>query len=129
MSCPLRAISERSGLEVGLEDRLRYQLERPLHHPVTDRGDREDADLAAILRNLPPPCQRHIGAPHEFVLDPLEERFNALRLDGREGHPVYARGTIVVLRQRIRSTQRFHLADVDVQTPETPGRLGLRLDV
>src|SRR5262245_25447183 len=90
-----------------------------LSAPCTTRGDREDADLAAILRNLPPPCrQRHIGAPLEFVPDPLEERFNALRLDGREGHPVYARGTIVVLRQRIRSTQRFHLADVDVQTPK-----------
>ena len=38
MSCPLRAISERSGLEVGLEDRRQYQLERTLHHPVPDRG-------------------------------------------------------------------------------------------
>jgi hypothetical protein len=29
----------------------------------------------------------------------------------------------------IRLTQRFHFAYMDVQTPETPGRLGLRLDV
>ena len=52
MRCPLGTISKRSRLEVSLEDRLQYELERALHHPVADRRNREDADLAAILRYL-----------------------------------------------------------------------------
>ena len=46
-----------------------------------------------------------------------------------DGHPVYAGGTIIRFSQRIRLAQCFRFADVDVQTPETPGRLRLRLDV
>src|ERR1700722_4376121 len=37
MCCPLGPISERSWLEIRLEDRLEYELERTLHHPVPDR--------------------------------------------------------------------------------------------
>ena len=37
MSCPLGTISKRARLKVGLEDRLQYELERTLHHPVADR--------------------------------------------------------------------------------------------
>ena len=33
----------------------RYELERALHHPVTDRRNRKDADLVAILRYFLPP--------------------------------------------------------------------------
>src|SRR3954452_15935019 len=55
MSCPLGTISKRAWLEVSLEDRLQYELERTLHHPITDRRYRKNADLAAILRYLLPP--------------------------------------------------------------------------
>src|SRR5207253_11070657 len=55
MSCPLGTISKRSRLEVGLEDRLQYELERTLYPPLTARGNRKDADLAAILPSLLPP--------------------------------------------------------------------------
>ena len=55
MSCPLGTISKRARLEVSLEDRLQYQLERALHHPVPDRRNRKDADLAPVLRYLLPP--------------------------------------------------------------------------
>src|SRR6201997_4488487 len=37
VSCPLGTISKRARLEGGLEDRLQYEVERTLHHPVTDR--------------------------------------------------------------------------------------------
>src|SRR5271166_5492342 len=68
MSCPLRSVSERPRLEVRLEDRFQYELERTLRHPVADRRNRKDADLAAILRDfLPPGRQRRIGAPDQFV--------------------------------------------------------------
>src|ERR1700682_947293 len=81
MSCPLRSVSERPRLEVRLEDRFQYELERTLRHP--------DADLAAILRDfLPPGRQRRIGAPDQFVRDLLEESLYALRFDSLEGHPV-----------------------------------------
>ena len=36
---------------------------------------------------------------------------------------------LLFLASAYASRQRFHLADMDVQTPETPGRLSLRLDV
>src|SRR6202040_1477625 len=38
------------------------------------------------------------------------------------------RGSIVLFGHLIRFTQRLRLADVDVKTPETPGRFSLRLD-
>jgi hypothetical protein len=37
MCCPFGSISKRSRLEVRLEDRLEYELERTLHHSVPDR--------------------------------------------------------------------------------------------
>ena len=40
MRCPLGTISKRSRLEVRLEDRLQHELERTLHHPVPDCGNR-----------------------------------------------------------------------------------------
>ena len=58
-------------------------LERTLRHPVADRRNRKDADLAAILRDfLPPGRQRRIGSgPDQFVRDLLEESLYALRFD------------------------------------------------
>ena len=55
MSCPLGTISKRARLEVSLKDRLQYELERTLHHPITNRRNRKDADFAAILWNFLPP--------------------------------------------------------------------------
>src|SRR5262249_58828935 len=56
-------------------------------------------------------------------------RLHAALLDGLEGDPVNARGTVVLLGQQVGVVQGFHLADVDVQAPEAPGRVGLRLGV
>src|SRR5215212_3813800 len=55
MSCPLGPISKRSRLEVRLEDRFEYELERTLHHPIPDRRDRKNADFAPVFRYLLPP--------------------------------------------------------------------------
>src|SRR5208337_2322721 len=98
-----------------LEDRFQYELERTLRHPVADRRNRKDADLAAILRDfLLPRRQRRIGAPDQFARDLLEESLYALRLDGLEGHSVTSRSAVVLLGQRVRLAQRVQLADVDV---------------
>ena len=68
MSCPLGTISKRSRLEIRLEDRLEYELERALHHSVTDRRNRKDADSAAILRYLLPPSREwRVGVRRQFV--------------------------------------------------------------
>jgi len=102
MSCPLGTISKRSRLEVCLEDRLQHELERTLHHSISDRRNRKDADLAPVLWYLlPPGRERHIGVLNKFVPYPFEKTLYALRFDGREGHPVTSRSPIVVLSQRI----------------------------
>ena len=103
MSCPVRSVSERPRLEVRLEDRFQYELERALRHPVADRRNRKDPDLAALLRDfLPPRRQWRIAAPDQFVRDLLEESLYALRFDSLEGHPVTSRSPIVLFGQRIR---------------------------
>src|SRR5215213_4004931 len=130
MSCPLWPISKRSRLEVRLEDRFEYELERTLHHPIPDRRYRKNADFAPVFRDLLPPGWKWlVHPPDQFVPQRLEQRPYALRLDGLEGNPVYSRRTIVLSRHLIRCTQGLHLADVDVETRETPGRFSLRLDV
>src|ERR1700722_18574086 len=68
MSCPLGSISKRSRLEIRLEDRFEYELERTLHHPVSDRRYRKDADFAPVLRYLlPPGWEWLVGVLSQFV--------------------------------------------------------------
>ena len=55
MSCPLGTIAKRAGLEIRLEDRFEYELERTLYHPIADCRNRKDADFAPILRYFLPP--------------------------------------------------------------------------
>jgi hypothetical protein len=50
------SIAIRPRLEVRLEDRLQYELERALHHSVTDSRNRKDANFSSILRYFPPSC-------------------------------------------------------------------------
>src|SRR5712671_1521074 len=105
MCFPLGPISKRSRLEICLEDRFEYELERALHHPVPDRRYRKDA---------PPGWEWLVGAPRQFVPQLLEQSLRALRLNGLEGHPVYSRSPIVLFGHLIRCAQGLHLADVDV---------------
>ena len=103
MSCPLGTISKRSRLEVCLKDRLQHELERTLHYSISDRRNRKDADLAPVLWYLLPPGREwHIGVLNQFVPNPFEKTLYALRFDGREGHSVTSRSTIIVLSQSIR---------------------------
>src|SRR4249920_2371402 len=127
----LRTIAKRPRLEVRLEDRFHHQLQRPLYYPVTDAGNRKCSGLVAPFFRylfLPRP-QRHVGALDQFVPDLLKETFHALFLDGLEADSVTARSSIIGFSHRVRSAQRLHLADVNVQTPESPVRFSLRLGV
>src|SRR5207237_9632206 len=68
--CPLGPISIRPRLDVRLEHRFEDELERTLHHSVTDRRDRQDADVAALLRLLPlPRWHRPLRPPRTFRPD------------------------------------------------------------
>ena len=51
---------------------------------------------------VPPGGERPIGTANEFVLNLLQEDLHTLRLDGRKGHSVTSRSTIVLFGQRIR---------------------------
>jgi len=57
MSCLLGTVSKRARLEIGLKDWLQDELERPLHHPIPDRRNRKDADLAPVLWYFLPPSR------------------------------------------------------------------------
>src|SRR5215469_10424904 len=130
MRSPLGTVTVRTRLKIRLEDRLQNELKRTLHYTVTNSGNREDANFSSVLRYLLPSCpQWHIGTRFQFVLYLHQELLYALRFDDLERHSVYSRSAVVLLGQRIRLTQSLHLADMDVQTPETPGRFSLRLDV
>jgi hypothetical protein len=64
MSWPLGTISKRAWLEVSLEDRLQYELERTLHHPgafAEGRGPNPATkdDTAALVET-------------EVIVDPLQ---------------------------------------------------------
>src|SRR6266852_2975573 len=49
---PFRSVSIRSRLEIGFKDRLQDQLECPLDHTLTDRRNRQDADLSPVLSSM-----------------------------------------------------------------------------
>ena len=110
--------------------RLQDELERTLHHPVPDGRYPENADLAALLGDLLAPVpHRHVLAGDQLVPQLREEDVRARGLDVFEGNPVDTRRPIVRLRHRVRGLKRLYLADVDEQSPESPGRFSLRLDV
>ncbi len=68
MCGPLGTIAIRPRLEICLEDRFQYQLERTLDYSITDRGYRQDAEFPPVLRYLPPPCrQRPAGTFNQFA--------------------------------------------------------------
>src|SRR5258705_10035700 len=126
MCCPLGQISKRSRLEIRLEDRFEYELERALHHPVPDRRYRKDADFAPILRYLlPPGWEWLVGAPRQFVPPLVEQSLRALRLNGLEGHPVYSRIPIVLFGHLIRCAQGLHLHTWTYRPQKPPDRSGL----
>ena len=123
------SISKRSRLEVRLKDRFQYELERPLHHAIPDSRfeGRGLCPHPSVSPAAEPATAR--SALYQFAPYLPEKSFYALRFDGLEGHSVFSRSAIIPFGQRIRFAQRFHLTDMDVQSPKPPGRISLRLDV
>src|SRR5215469_6762623 len=131
MSCPPWPVSVRPRLEISFEDRLQDELEGSLNHPVTNSRNRENADFGApVLRDF------LLSYPHglirfsdQFVLNLLQKTLHSVSLDGCERHPVNARGSVITLRHLVGFLERFRLADMNVQSPESPSWFSLRLDV
>src|SRR3954451_21262140 len=130
MSCPPRSVAKRTRLEVSLEDGFQDELYRPLDHAVPNGRNSQNADLAAIFGYLLSSVRhRTIPVCRQFIPQLLEKALHPTGLDGREGDPVDTRSPVVLLGQHVGFVKGFQLADVDVQAPEAPGRVGLRLGV
>jgi site-specific DNA recombinase len=131
MGRSLRSVSVRSRLKIRFKNQFQDQLECSLHHPITDRGYREDADLSsAFLRDLHLPHSHGlIRVRDQFVPDLLKKTLHSARFDGLEGYTVNARCPLVFLRHRVGFPKGLLFANMIVQSPESPGRFSLRLDV
>src|SRR5580704_11601687 len=92
MRCPFRSVSIRPRLEISFEDRFQDELEPSLNHAITDRGNREDADLSApVLRYLLLPCSHGpIRVGDQFVSNLLKKTLHSALFDGLERDPVYS---------------------------------------
>src|SRR5262249_7229558 len=116
MGSPPGPVSIRPRLEIRLEDRLQDEFQRSLDHTITDRRNRENADLAPVLRNFLSPCPHGpIRLCYQFIPYLPEESLHPTLLDGFECDPIISRCPIVTLRHLIGGLQRLHLADVDIQ--------------
>src|SRR5437762_10436723 len=127
---PFRSVSIRPRLEISFKDRLQDELECPLDHSITDRRNRQDADFSPVLWNLLLPCPHGpIRVCDEFIPDLPQETFRSAFLDGLERDPINSGRPVVTFRHSVGFLECFHLADMDIQSPETPSRFSLRLDV
>src|SRR5262245_24755638 len=106
MGCPPRPVAKRPRLEVSLEDGFQDELHGSLDLAVANAGNTQDADLAPVfgylLASIP---HRTIRLRSQFVPELLKERLNSALLDGLEGDPVNARGTVVLLGQEVSLVQ------------------------
>src|SRR5580658_1372962 len=131
MGCPFWPVAIGPRLKISFEDRLQDELKRTLNHAVTDRWNREDTDfIAPVLRDLLFPNR---GGPirvgDKFVPYLLQKHFHSAFFDGFERDSIHSWSPVVFLGHLVSLAKRFHFAYVDVQSPETPSRFSLRLDV
>src|SRR5215470_2633526 len=66
---------------------------------------------------------------NQFLPEPLEPCPRPFGLDGLKRHSVNSRSTVVLLGQPKGFAQRLQLADMHIQSPESPGRFSLRLAI
>lgn len=97
-----------------------------MNHAVSDRGDRDHADLAALLRNLSSSIRsRTVRAGAQLRGKLREELRSAAVLDGVERLAVGPGCAAITLRLQVRRFERLELHEVYVQPPES--MLGGRL--
>src|SRR5579872_220913 len=102
MGSPLGPVSIRPRLEICLEDRLQDELQRSLDHTITDRGDRQNSDLAPVLRDFLSPCPHGpIRLCYELIPYLPEEALHPALLNSFERDPIISRSPIVALRHLV----------------------------
>ena len=125
------AIAVSGVLEVSLEDRLEHDLGSGLDDAIANGRDAERA--LAITRRF-----RNHHAPHrigpvslrdQFLAQACEPRFQALRLDLVERHPVDARSTRIGAGEPVGVEENVRAMDLVVEQVEAERRLRLRLHV
>jgi len=131
MGGSFRPVAVRSRLEVSFENRLQDELQSPLDHAISDRRYGENANFRPpIFRNLLlPDLHGLIRIGEQFVPDLLQKTLHSALFDGFKRDPVDSRCPVVLLRHLVGFLKSLSFADMDVQSPETPGWFGLRLDV
>src|SRR6266540_3769229 len=122
-----RAKPERALEEVGLEDRLDRRLQRRLHDPVADSGDRKRPLLRRTgLRDEDPARrQRSIALRPQIRGQLVEQPLDPVLLDLREGDPVDAGRATIGAHQRPRPLQDVPAMDFVVERVEPSPGVGL----
>ena len=72
--------------------------------------------------------QGSVGSCNQFIPYLLKEGLHTTAFDVLEGDSVNAGRTFVLPGHPVGFPKCFHLADMNIQSPESPGLLGLRLD-
>src|ERR1700740_2787161 len=131
MSCSFRSVSVRSRLEVGFEDRLQDELERPPDPAVTNRRNRKDSNLVtSVLHDFFLPCLHGpIRVCDQFTLDLFQKPLYSAFFNSLKRDPIDSGSPVVSLGRLVGFVQRFRFADVNIQSPKAPGWFSLRLDV
>ena len=121
-----RPRTERVSREIGFEDWFQQEPECAVDHAVSNRRDRDYADLAAFLWNLPSSIRsRAVRARAQLRCELREELRSATLLDRLERLAVGPGCAAVALRLQVRRFKRRGLHEVYVQPPES--MLGGRL--
>src|SRR5271157_242059 len=121
---PPRAEPEAARQEVRLEDRLKHDLRRSLHDPVTNSGNRQRPLLirARLRDEYPPGGQRPVPAFPQLAGQLIKKPGHPVLLDGRQGGLVDARRAVIRAHLDPRAPQNITAADLVIQRVEpTPG--------
>ena len=127
VSRALRAESEATRQEIGLEDRLRHELQRRLHDAVADRRYRERAPLRPAGLGYPhPPARLHPVAPlPQFRGQFIEQTVHAVALDLGKCDAVDAGCAAVAAHLPPRALQHVPAVDFVVERVKASPGLGL----
>ena len=126
---PPRAEPETNRQEIRLEDRLEHDLQRGLHDPVTNRGNRKRPLLTRRRTRLgdidPARGQRTIAAFPQLAGQLTEQPVYAALLDLGQGDLVDARRAVIPAHRDPRAPQNVTAADLVIQRVESPPGIGL----
>ena len=113
--------------EVRLEDRLEHDLQRGLHDPVADRGNRQRPHLVrpGLGYQHPPGGHRPVSPLPQLAGQLAEQPGNPVLLDLGQGDLVNARSAVVTAHHHPRTPQDVTAHDLVHQRMEPPPGISL----